>query len=87
MQCVVKGGIGKHSLRLREEADMTQEAVANKVGCSFATISRWEAAPEATIRTQIAYVKKFNELYRSRMRRAAKLEVLKVSGRRLLELV
>lgn len=87
MLCIVKGGIGKHCLQLREESDMTQDDIAKKVGCSFATVSRWESMPSATVRTKQQYASKFKMLYRSRMRRSAKLEVIKATGRSLLDLV
>jgi len=65
--CIVKGGIGAYSIKLRARTEITQGDLAKHVGCSFATISRWERHPDQIMRTKKTTVQKFMTFYRKKM--------------------
>lgn len=65
----VFGGIGRASIALREKTGWTQTDLAEQVGCSFGTVSRWERHPDENMVVRKAFAQKFMALYTTHIRR------------------
>lgn len=75
----VKGGIGKASSQIRERLQITQTELGDRVGCSFATVSRWERHPEELMVVRKKVAEKFLRLYNTHFRKSrAKVKLVSV---------